>query len=273
MTMSKKTFLYSFCSFILSPIYKFYYNPKIIRKNNLNVSGSKVITLNHIHLFDQCNIIISTKEFITFLAKKEYFDSPKTRWFFKSVGCIPVDRSKREESAKNRALKVLASSKAIGIFPEGTRNSVKKEYAEYLYHQYEIKDDLKDFTKKMKNVKKSQVDKMINLLNSKLIKLIDFKNNILSPDEFLKSLVKKKIITKYEYYDSYILEFKFGAVSMAKKEDAYLIPVGITGDYKFRSRNLTIRIGVPFKITNMDIEDANQILREKVLELIKENLN
>lgn len=60
---------------------------------------------------------------------------------------------------------------------------------------------------------------------------------------------------------------------MAKKKDAYLIPIGITGNYKFRSNDLTIRIGKPFKIADMDLEEANQFLRKKVIELIKENLN
>ncbi len=271
--MSKKTFFYSFCSFLLSPIYKFYYNPKIIGKDNLKVSGAKVIVGNHIHLFDQCNIIISTKEFITFMAKKEYFDSPKTSWFFKSVGCISVDRSKHDEKSKKSALEVLNSSSPIGIFPEGTRNSVKESFAIFLYKEYGIKTDLKEFIKRMKYVKKSQIDKMINLLNSELITLEDFKNNILDPDKYLISLVKQNIITEREYYDSYILEFKFGAVSMAKKKDAYLIPIGITGNYKFRSNDLTIRIGKPFKIADMDLEEANQFLRKKVIELIKENLN
>ena len=37
---------------------------------------------------------------------------------------------------------------------------------------------------------------------------------------------------------------------MAKKTDSYLVPFGITGDYKFRSKNLTIRYGNPFKVNN-----------------------
>lgn len=41
---------------------------------------------------------------------------------------------------------------------------------------------------------------------------------------------------------------------MAKKTDAYLVPFGITGDYTFRSKNLVIRYGKPFKVTDMDIK-------------------
>ena len=65
-----------------------------------------------------------------------------------------------------------------------------------------------------------------------------------------------------------LLPFKYGAVSMAKKTDAYLLPVGITGEYKFRSKDLTIKIGTPFKITDMNLEEANELLKEKILELM-----
>ena len=67
-----------------------------------------------------------------------------------------------------------------------------------------------------------------------------------------------------------LLPFKFGAVSMAKKTNAYIVPVGIKGDYKFRSKNLIIKIGLPFKIDNMTLEEANDLLKGKILELIEE---
>ena len=87
---------------ILTPIYKFYYNPKIIGKENIPKEGSIIIAGNHKHLMDQCNIIISTKRVITYMAKKEYFDNPLTKVFFKMVKCIPVDRSKKDENAKSK---------------------------------------------------------------------------------------------------------------------------------------------------------------------------
>ena len=66
----------------------------------------------------------------------------------------------------------------------------------------------------------------------------------------------------------FLLPFKFGAVSMAKKTNAYLVPFGITGDYRFRSKNLTIRYGKPFKVGN-DLEVANQKLYKEVEKLMK----
>ncbi len=192
---NKTPILYKIGKFILGPIFKFYYNPKIIGKENIPLNGSIIIAGNHKHLYDQCNVIISTKRYITYMAKKEYFDSKKTRWFFKSVGCIPVNREKKDIDAVESAIKVLNTGGAIGIFPEGTRNKTNK----------------------------------------------------------------------------LLLDFKFGAVSMAKKTNSYIVPFGITGDYKFRSKNLIIRFGKPFKVINMNLETANNKLYNEVKKLMEKN--
>lgn len=194
--MTKIPVLYRLSKIILGPIFKLYYNPTIIGKENIPKEGPIIIAGNHKHLYDQCLTILSTKRFITYMAKKEYFDNKKVAWFFKAHGCIPVDRSKKDSNAKEQALEVLNNGNAIGIFPEGTRNKTKE----------------------------------------------------------------------------FLLPFKYGAVSMASKTDSYIVPFGITGDYKFRSKNLTIRIGKPFKVGNMDLDKANDKLYKQVEKLMKENL-
>ena len=60
---------------------------------------------------------------------------------------------------------------------------------------------------------------------------------------------------------------------MAKKSNALIVPFGITGDYKFRSKNLTIRYGKPFKVENMTLEKANEKLYKEVEKLMKQNLS
>lgn len=194
--MSKIPKLYRVGRFLLGPIFKLYYHPKIIGSELIPKDGPIIIAGNHKHLYDQCSSIISTKRFITYMAKKEYFDSKKTKWFFKNTGCIPVDRTKHDDSAKESAIEVLKNGGAIGIFPEGTRNKTEQ----------------------------------------------------------------------------FLLPFKFGAVSMASKTDAYIVPFGITGDYKFRSKNLIIRYGKPFKVGNMNLVDANNKLYKEVEKLMKQNL-
>lgn len=194
--MNKMPLLYRVGRFILGPIFKFYYHPTIIGKENIPTDGAILIVGNHKHLYDQCLSIISTKRFIRYMAKKEYFDNKKTAWFFKRTGCISVDRKNHDNVAKEKAMETLKTGGAVGLFPEGTRNKTKE----------------------------------------------------------------------------FLLPFKFGAVSMAKKTDAYLVPFGITGDYVFRSKNLVIRYGKPFKVTDMELEDANELLFNTVKELMEENL-
>ena len=140
----EKMFLYKILKPILGIIYKLWYNPKIIGAENIPDRGSILMVGNHIHLMDQCNVIISTKRVLHFMAKKEYFES-KFAWFFKNVGCIPVDRSKKDEKATNKAIEVLNNNLALGLFPEGTRNGLKEEKIKEIYNLY-LKDNLEIIT-------------------------------------------------------------------------------------------------------------------------------
>lgn len=185
---------YSFFKTILGNIFKLYYNPKIIGAENIPKEGPILVCGNHVHVMDQCSILISTKRMVHYMAKKEYFDG-KFAWFFKACGCISVNRSIKDTEAKEHAIKLLQEGYAVGLFPEGTRNRTEAK----------------------------------------------------------------------------LLPFKFGAVSMAKKTGAMIVPFGISGEYKFRSKNLVIKIGKPFKIDDMELEEANDLLRDKISSLFKKN--
>src|SRR5574344_1514379 len=58
--------------------------------------------------------------------REEYFDKKdpvgKFGWFFKMAGCIPVNRQIKDNDATSAAMEVLENGKALGLFPEGTRN-------------------------------------------------------------------------------------------------------------------------------------------------------
>lgn len=177
---------------IIIPLFKLYYNPKIVNKEYIPKKGPIVIAGNHKHLYDQFLVIGATNRGIHYMAKKEYFDNKKTKWFFKSAGCISVDRKNHDTNAKNMALDVLKDNGAIGIFPEGTRNKTEE----------------------------------------------------------------------------ILLPFKYGAISMASKTNSTIVPFAITGDYKFRSKNLKITFLEPFKVDKMSKEEANN----KLYSIIKEQL-
>lgn len=185
---------YRIAKTILGFIFRLYYNPKIENKENIPTEGPIIIAGNHKHLYDQCLVILATKRPIHYMAKREYFDG-KFAWFFKSTGCISVDRSKKDDTAVKKAMNVLKNGYALGIFPEGTRNRTKEP----------------------------------------------------------------------------LLPFKYGAVSMAKKANALIVPFAITGEYKFRSKNLKITFGKPQKVGE-DLEKSNEKLQKTVLKLMQKSV-
>lgn len=65
-----------------------------------------------------------------------------------------------------------------------------------------------------------------------------------------------------------LLPFKKGAVNFAKNTNTAIIPIYIKGDYKIFGNNLRVIIGKPYKIENESIEEANEILKNKILELM-----
>jgi len=73
---------------------------------------------------------------------------------------------------------------------------------------------------------------------------------------------------KRNYTNEILLPFKFGAVVMAQRTDSKIVPYSITGDYKFRSKNLKIMFGEPIDVSKLTAEDANELLFETVKELI-----
>lgn len=268
MSKTNKMICYKIFRIVLGPIYKFWYNPKITGKENIPKEGRFIIVGNHINIMDQCNVVISTKRDLHYMAKKEYFDNKKVEWFFKSAGCIPVDRSKKDNSATSSAIDVLEQDEALGIFPEGTRNGLKEERIKELHAKYMPNEDYKVFFKSIKNNKTSQINYLEELYEKKVITKKDFINNLTNVDKYLNDLIKRKIITEDDYFDHILLPLKFGAVSMAKKTSSPIVPFVITGDYKFRSKNLIVTIGKPIK-PNDDLESANKVLDETMKKMIQ----
>ena len=267
--------IYKIAKPILGFIYKLWYNPKIIGSENIPKDGSFLIVGNHVHLMDQCNVIIATKRHIHYLAKMEYFDKNskegKFAWFFRGCGCIPVDRTKKDHEATSMALDILKDGHVIGLYPEGTRNKYKEKDLKELYNKYKGNLSFDEFYKKIKKNKKTFVEYLEELKDNKVITNKEFINNLFNTEEFLLALIKDKRITLNEYIDHFLLPLKFGTVSMAHKTNSLIVPYAITGKYKFRSRDLTIRIGKPFKV-DKDLEKANLKLDREIKKLIKESI-
>ena len=185
--------MYKIIKFIGTLLFRLIYVPRSYGKNNIPKNGSVILAGNHTSVLDALIMVSTPKRTVHMMAKKELFESKFTNFFFRSMGCIPVNRSIHDKDAKNEAVEVLKNNEVLGIFPEGTVNKT---------------------------------------------------NEI-------------------------VLPFKYGAVSFAKKTNAYIVPFAITGKYKIFRRSIKITYGKPYKV-KQDLEVENNRLMNTVKRMIKE---
>ena len=68
-----------------------------------------------------------------------------------------------------------------------------------------------------------------------------------------------------------IMPFKIGAVKMASETDSEIVPFTITGEYKFRSKNLRIEFLKPIKVSKKeDLTEDNEKLMKIISKKLKE---
>jgi 1-acyl-sn-glycerol-3-phosphate acyltransferase len=116
-------------TFILGPLLRVLFRPWVRGIENIPASGAAILASNHLSFSDSIFLPLMLRRPVTFLAKSEYFTGKGvkgalTRWFFKSTGQLPIDRSggKASEASLNTGLGVLSEGNLLGIYPEGTRS-------------------------------------------------------------------------------------------------------------------------------------------------------
>jgi 1-acyl-sn-glycerol-3-phosphate acyltransferase len=92
-------------------------------RDNVPRQGPVILAANHRSFLDSIFIPLAVPRRVTFVAKAEYFDDPKTAWFFRGCGQIPIRREggSASERALASATDVLRKGQVFGIYPEGTR--------------------------------------------------------------------------------------------------------------------------------------------------------
>lgn len=109
---------------ILIPLDKIFmslYKVKYIGIENIPKKGAAILAGNHTSNLDPLLLMSTTNRCIHFLAKIELCKGLK-KYFFNSVGIIPVDRSRKNPEAIKTSNAYLKDGKLIGIFPESTIN-------------------------------------------------------------------------------------------------------------------------------------------------------
>lgn len=114
--------MYKIIKFIGTPLFRLIYLPRSYGKNNIPKNGNVILAGNHTSVLDALIMVSTPKRIVHMMAKKELFESKFTNFFFRSMGCIPVDRKIHDSSAKSEAVEVLKNNEVLGIFPEGTVN-------------------------------------------------------------------------------------------------------------------------------------------------------
>jgi 1-acyl-sn-glycerol-3-phosphate acyltransferase len=109
---------------VLTPVLRFFFRVRVEGAENLPKRGPVILASNHLSFSDSIFLPLVIRRRVTFVAKSEYFEDPKTAWFFRAVGQIPIKRG--GGSAARRALEsaadVLKAGGVFGIYPEGTRS-------------------------------------------------------------------------------------------------------------------------------------------------------
>ncbi len=100
-------------------------------------------------------------------------------------------------------------------------------------------------------------------------------DNTLAKNEAIKVLEEGEVLGIFpegtrNKTNKILLPFKYGAVSMSKKTNAYIVPFAITGKYKLFNNNLTIKFGKAF-IASSDLDEANNLLSDRIKWLILES--
>lgn len=116
-------------TFVLGPLLRVLFRPWVRGMENIPTTGPVILASNHLSFSDSIFLPLQSRRPVVFLAKSEYFTGnglkgALTRWFFKSTGQLPIDRSggKASEASLNTGLKVLSQGQVLGIYPEGTRS-------------------------------------------------------------------------------------------------------------------------------------------------------
>ena len=109
---------------ILTPILRFFFRVRVEGVEHVPADGPVILASNHLSFCDSVFLPLVLRRRVTFVAKAEYFEDPKTAWIFRALGQIPVKRGggPASQRALDAAREVLDGGGVFGIYPEGTRS-------------------------------------------------------------------------------------------------------------------------------------------------------
>lgn len=127
--MARIGFVYLLSRYVLAPLARVAYRPRIEGRKNVPRKGAVIFASNHLSFIDSFAIPLASPRPVQFLAKSSYFDGTGVRgWlsreFFTALGASPVERGAGQAAldALDQQRRMLEAGKAIALYPEGTRS-------------------------------------------------------------------------------------------------------------------------------------------------------
>lgn len=95
---------------------------EVIGRENIPATGGLIVAANHTSNIDPLVVGCALDRKISYLAKEELFRIPVLAWICRHLEAFPIKRGAGDRGAIRESLKILASGRLFGIFPEGTRS-------------------------------------------------------------------------------------------------------------------------------------------------------
>jgi 1-acyl-sn-glycerol-3-phosphate acyltransferase len=88
--------------------------------NNVPKKGPLLVVSNHQSMFDPVLVGLSSRRYLSYLARKNLFEQPVLAPLIRSLNAIPIDRGMGKDGIQ-AVLEALGHGQAVLVFPEGER--------------------------------------------------------------------------------------------------------------------------------------------------------
>jgi acyl-[acyl-carrier-protein]-phospholipid O-acyltransferase/long-chain-fatty-acid--[acyl-carrier-protein] ligase len=109
----------SLVRFLLSFLLTRRYRVDVHGLQNLPAQGGVLLLGNHISWVDWAMVQIASPRPVRFVMLKSVYQRWYLRWFFKALGCIPIERGSGAEKALADVAEQLNAGEVVCLFPEG----------------------------------------------------------------------------------------------------------------------------------------------------------
>ncbi len=104
------------------------YRVKVVGKEYIEKDKPYILCPNHTSNWDPPVMVAALKRNdVYILAKEEMFINRFIKWLAVKVHALPVKRGKQDVALLKNCMKVLKENHIVLLFPEGTRNGIKKK--------------------------------------------------------------------------------------------------------------------------------------------------